>query len=217
MLLSVSNGWKVGAIAIALAFVVAIFGSVAFAVKETPHASLNLFQGFDGVSSTSKFQWLLWLISVLIAYVSLWTLRAVQGHFGALPGVSSNVLTVLGFSTVTMATAKGMKVSKLSGQHAAVLSRADLVRRRDALGTWAPRLFAPLLLDDQGLPDLSKVQMIAFTFVSVGIFLAATINQITKTPVVTTMPTIDSSLLALMGISQAGYLGKKLVTPEPTP
>ena len=54
--------------------------------------------------------------------------------------------------------------------------------------------------------------MTGFTFVAVGIFLATVIHQIVANPVVTSLPDIDSSLLVLMGISQGGYLGKKLVT-----
>ena len=69
-----------------------------------------------------------------------------------------------------------------------------------------------ILRDDTGTPELAKIQMTGFTFVAVGIFLATVIHQIVANPVVTSLPDIDSSLLVLMGISQGGYLGKKLVT-----
>jgi hypothetical protein len=67
-----------------------------------------------------------------------------------------------------------------------------------------------VLADDDGQPDIGKVQMIGFTFVAVGIFVATLIHQLASTPVTTTLPDIDSSLLVLMGISQGGYLGSKL-------
>ena len=57
-----------------------------------------------------------------------------------------------------------------------------------------------------------QIQMIGFTLVAVGIFLATVIHQIAGHPVQTDLPNIDSSLLVLMGLSQGGYLGKKLVT-----
>jgi hypothetical protein len=69
-----------------------------------------------------------------------------------------------------------------------------------------------VLTDDSGMPELAKIQMIGFTLISLGIFLSSLAHQVVSSPVVTTLPDIDSSLLVLMGISQGGYLGKKLVT-----
>jgi hypothetical protein len=53
--------------------------------------------------------------------------------------------------------------------------------------------------------------MVGFTFVAIGVFLAAPIHQLAANPPVTTLPDIDSSLMVLMGISQGGYLAKKVV------
>jgi hypothetical protein len=58
--------------------------------------------------------------------------------------------------------------------------------------------------------------MVAFTFVAIGVFIAAFVDQLTKSPPVTTPPNIDASLLVLMGISQGAYVGKKLVTTSTT-
>jgi hypothetical protein len=51
-----------------------------------------------------------------------------------------------------------------------------------------------------------------FTIIAIGIFLATVIHQIVTDDISAGLPDIDSSLLVLMGISQGGYLGKKLVT-----
>jgi hypothetical protein len=69
-----------------------------------------------------------------------------------------------------------------------------------------------ILQDDSGLPELAKIQMVGFTFVAVGVFLITVIHQILVNDVTAGLPNIDSSLMVLMGISQGGYLGKKLVT-----
>ena len=66
--------------------------------------------------------------------------------------------------------------------------------------------------DDGGSPELAKIQMMAFTIIGIGIFLATVLHQIAIGDVTDSLPNIDSSLLVLMGISQGGYLGKKLVT-----
>ena len=54
--------------------------------------------------------------------------------------------------------------------------------------------------------------MIGFTFIAIGIFLATFIHQIQTNSLNAGLPNIDSSLLVLMGVSQGGYLGKKLVS-----
>jgi hypothetical protein len=54
--------------------------------------------------------------------------------------------------------------------------------------------------------------MIGFTIVAIGIFLATVVHQIAIGDIEAGLPNIDSSLMVLMGISQGGYLGKKLVT-----
>jgi hypothetical protein len=52
----------------------------------------------------------------------------------------------------------------------------------------------------------------AFTIIAIGIFLATVFHQIVIGDIKDGLPNIDSSLLVLMGISQGGYLSKKLVT-----
>jgi hypothetical protein len=54
--------------------------------------------------------------------------------------------------------------------------------------------------------------MMGFTIIAIGIFLATVIHQIVTDDISAGLPDIDASLLVLMGISQGGYLGKKLVT-----
>ena len=66
--------------------------------------------------------------------------------------------------------------------------------------------------DDGGGPELAKIQMIGFTIIAIGVFLATVFHQIAIGDLKDSLPNIDSSLLVLMGISQGGYLGKKLVT-----
>jgi hypothetical protein len=66
--------------------------------------------------------------------------------------------------------------------------------------------------DDSGAPELAKIQMMGFTIIAIGVFLATVGHQVATDDISAGLPNIDSSLLVLMGISQGGYLGKKLVT-----
>jgi hypothetical protein len=201
-------GSKAGAILIGVGFLVVLYVVTALI---TGHWSIKeLFQGFDGFGSTSKLQWLMWLIAVLYGYVVLWVLRAWQGDYTALSSIPVNILTVLGFSTGTAAAAKGItagyvqagKVAKTAGQMAQAAGPANTTSATTG----------GIFQDDSGGPELAKIQMIAFTLIAIGIFLASVFHQIAIGDVKDGLPNIDSSLLVLMGISQGGYLGKKLVT-----
>jgi hypothetical protein len=198
---AISAGSKWGAILIAVAFLLVLYAVTAFM---TGHWRLKeVFAGFDGFGSTSKLQWLLWLIAVLFGYVAIWVLRAEHGDYTALSDIPVNVLTVLGFSTATAAAAKGITAGYVqSGK----VAKTGVPANPTAATTGG------IFQDDGGSPELAKIQMMAFTIIAIGIFLATVLHQIAIGDVKDGLPNIDASLMVLMGISQGGYLGKKLVT-----
>ena len=204
---TVGVGWKWLAVLIALGALVVLFAIVAFSVRRGSGALRKWIQGPDSVASTSKFQWLLWLIVVLFAYITLWILRAKQGDYSAVPDVPRNVLVVLGISTTTMAAAKGIETAAVNfGPTGAAPPAAGL---------------GGIFEDDTGFPDIGKIQIVGFTAVAVSIFVATVIHQIVSSPPITSLPDIDGTLMVLMGLSSGGYLAKKAVTdlsaPPPVP
>jgi len=204
---AVSMGWKWAAVGIAFGAVILLFGGAALLGREKGWNAL--FKGADGIPSTSKFQWLIWLVSILFAYIALWVLRAKQGDWGAIQNIPKNVLVVLGLSSVTMATAKGV-----TGAYARSNPTMKSTPERQATDAALP---GGLLKDDDGVPELAKIQMVGFTIIAVGIFLATVIHEIADGNAAhLSLPDIDATLLALMGISQGGYLAKKIVNP-PSP
>jgi hypothetical protein len=192
----VTTGWKWIAAVIALGVLAILY--LVVSVSTNNWNPLKLVEGEDKQPSTSKFQWFIWLTIVLFSYVFLWVLRARQGDYGAINTVPSNLLAVLGFSTVTAVGAKGITVGYLKS---GAISQPD-----------PDTAAGGLLVDDSGVPELAKIQMIGFTLVAVLIFLADVLHQARGPHPGAQLPNIDSSLLVLMGISQGGYLGKKLVT-----
>jgi hypothetical protein len=198
---AISAGSKAGAILIGVAFLVVVYVATALI---TGHWRLNeLFNGFDGFASTSKLQWLLWLIVILFGYVAIWVLRAEQGNYTALSDIPVNVLTVLGFSTSTAAAAKGITAGYV---------QTGKVAKTGVPANPTPATTGGIFQDDSGGPELARIQLMAFTIIGIGIFLATVFHQIAIGDIKDGLPNIDSSLLVLMGISQGGYLGKKLVT-----
>jgi hypothetical protein len=160
---------------------------------------LKVCEGADGRLSTSKFQWLCWIVVVFFGYVALYAHRAASGNPGPLEGIPDNLLFAIGFSTTTMAAAKGITGGYVS---------SGRLRKPDT----AVNGVGDLMQDDGGTPELVKIQMLAWTFLSLTIYLMQVGSALgTQTPPAA-LPDLDATLMALMGLSQAGYLGKKLVT-----
>lgn len=211
---AVSAGWKWIAVLIGLGVLVLLYLLTVITAKIWN--PWKLVEGADGSPSTSKLQWFLWLVVIIFAYTVLWVLRAEQGNYSAISEVPVNLLTVLGFSTGTAAAAKGITSGYVQTGRVAKTTTAQKAAVQAAAGQGAAQQAAAskggILKDDNGTPELAKIQMMGFTLVAIGIFLATVIHQIVSNPVITSLPNLDSSLLVLMGISQGGYLGKKLVT-----
>jgi len=212
---NITTGWKWLAILIGLGALAAVWLLVGLTNRTIGWRIWRLTEGEDKVPSTSKLQWLIWLTVVLFSYTALWVLRAKAGHYGAITNVPANVLAVLGFSTATAATAKGITVGYLHSGRIVKRNPAPAQSAQTQPTQNPPAVRGGILQDDSGFPELAKIQMIAFTLLAVGIFLTTVFHEIRAHPGQAGLPNIDSSLLVLMGISQGGYLGKKLVSIRP--
>lgn len=198
---AVSAGLKWAAVLCGLGLLVLFYlVTAAFSRYWNPR---KLVAGADGRASTSKFQWFLWLVVILFAYTTLWVLRAAQGNFSAITETPVNLLTVLGFSTGTAAAAKGITT--------VYVQSGRVTKQTSPPGATRPGIFQ----DDNGVPEVAKIQMVGLTIIAIGIFLAAVTHQIVSNQVTSSLPDIDATLVVLMGVSQVGYLGKKLVTSGP--
>lgn len=159
-------------------------------------------KGADGRPSTSKMQFWLWTLVVLFAYSALYAARVERGYFAAIPEFPHNLLLAMGFSIATAAGAKGITVSYVrSGQ--LVQDRTDSKK-------------GGVLQDDKGNADLAKMQLMAWTYVAVVIYLINLVHRISFTKITDVkqlqLPDIDGSLMVLMGLGNGAYLGKKLIT-----
>ncbi len=160
----------------------------------------SLVDGADGRPSTSKFQWLVWTVVGVFAYVQVFAERLLRGFplsDGAGAEMPQNLIIAMGLGAGTMAVAKAVTAS---------YAEAGLVNKSSAGPTQRQ---GGLLCDDRGVPDLSKTQMLAFTLVAVAVYVIHLLGQASSPPIVVD---IDSTLAALLGLSQAGYLAKKIAT-----
>jgi len=189
-------------------------------------------EGADGRASTSKFQFFVWTGTVLFAYVAIYVARLVHGHdlsfFGDLP---RNTLIVTGSSIVTLTAAKAITSNQVANglsQKTSVASpsppAATTPTITDTTGTPAPTPVAPvkppvnpgaaaLFQDDDGILDISKLQLVAWTTIGV-VWFVLRVGEVIMHYARPPLPEIDPALMALMGFGQAAYLGKKLVTQD---
>ena len=188
-----------------------------------------LYEGADRRASTSKFQWFLWTAVALFSYAVVYAKRIWYGHFDYVSYIPPNLLYATGFSLTTMVAAKGItsgyvatgQLSKgpppaagTTGQTGGSASPTSIPggqshAPRPSTATGAAALF----VDDDGVPDLSKIQLIAWTFIAIASYLTQVAYQV-NTLATPNLPDIDTALLVLMGLGHGAYLGKKLVTTD---
>ncbi|MDE3154379.1 MAG: IPT/TIG domain-containing protein [Acidobacteriota bacterium] len=176
---------------------------------------LALAEGADGRLSSSKFQFVVWTIVILWSYAVVYAARLFYAHdVAAISDLSPGLLMLMGLSITTTVAAKGITTSYVStGRIKKTMTKASR--------------FSDLVNDDQGYPDLSKMQLMAWTLVAIGVYLVtlhvqllhlvhwrqmgATVAELQQKHLLA-LPDIDGSLMVLMGLSQGGYIGKKLTT-----
>lgn len=143
----------------------------------------KLIEGADGRPSASKLQWFLWTIVILFAYVAIYAARVQKNDLRPITEIPTNVLIAMGFSITTMAAAKGITASyatsgrfpkvpaaekpKPDAPNAAVAAAVATAPQDSSKPTTRPAGPGDLVKDDDGYPDLSKMQMLAWTLVAV--------------------------------------------------
>ena len=184
---------------IALAFLgVFYFFYVVLARSWNP---FKVIRGADGRPSTSKLQFWLWTIVVIFSYVALYAARVQDHLYDPIKEIPANLLIAMGFTIVTATAAKGITTS--------FVQNGDLVKPPASPQTSGA---SQVLKEDDGSLDLSKIQMLAWTVIGIGVYLIL-VNQSLRTAPYA-LPNIDSALMVLMGLGQGAYLGKKLVTTD---
>jgi len=182
-----------------------IFLSVAIAI--TRQKIHKLWYGDDDKPSTSKFQFALWTAVVLFVfgtYAALYLINQITIDTTATCSFPRNIWIVLGLSGLTAVAAKGITVGQLAGGRKTEQSAGG-----------------GLVTSDEGVPDLTKVQLVTWTLLAIGVYLwqffnslgDISIDALTSSPSCH-MPDIDTTLMVLMGLSQATYLGTKFVSTD---
>lgn len=162
---------------------------------------MELARGKNGIPSSSQFQFLLWTIMVIFAYATVYADRAMfHGQYNPMGEIPVNLLALMGISGGSMVISKGIDVHNQSRGTA-----RKGKKEHEIYG------FKYLVCDEDGMPALNKVQMMAWTIISIGVYVTLLIRQVNGSAP-PSLPDVDSALLVLMGVSQGTYLGKKLIS-----
>lgn len=167
--------------------------------------ALQIIEGQEGRISLAKWQWFFWTAVIVFSYVAIMSSRMLAGYWetGDI-GFPSNLWLVMGYSTITVLAAQRM--DRPNEEESDANGKAVEVKPEQGEGDLSR--VSNLVFDKQGKFDLSRIQLIIWTVISIGIFTAMVVNQVNNgSPAV--LPDIDLALMALMGLSSAGYLGKK--------
>lgn len=188
---------------------------------------LDLVRGDSGWPSLSKFQFLIWTITLIFSYLSIYIYRILNNVYEAIPIPSLNVILLMGISIATPLTSEvlsGIKYAppqkdeekesedeeKLPG----TITPEEIAQRKLKVAHDKQTKKFSAMLMQRWSPSLSRFQMFAWTFVSVIVYLSQVIYVICYEADVTKiiLPDIDSTLVALMGLSQGAYVGGKFLT-----
>jgi hypothetical protein len=163
--------------------------------------------GVDNRYSNSQTQIVLWFGAVAVVYLSAVVLRLFYLGSDFIGGVSlpEHLIELSALSALTFGGAKAITVQKIA--------TAQLAAPNTDVKPSAARsnVFRDLFTNDKGEADFGDFQMILITCAAAAIFLlsAAHFFGLLMLDNPTTLPDVDSTLLAGFGVGQGAYLVKK--------
>lgn len=196
--------------------------------------TLNPFKlviGADGRPSTSKLKPFLWTAVVVFSYAALYAARTKKGYIEAIAEVPVSLLMAIGFDAATLVAAKSITESQIANRQIEKPPPADPSAKKESatVDTQANDGPGAVFQDDKGFPDLAKIQTVTWTVFAIVIYLI-TVNSVLielggdKVPYFSPtgqalgprygLPEIAPALMVLIGLGNAAYLGKKLVTTD---
>ena len=178
--------------------------------------------------SLSRFQMLTWTILTLSAFGVIVIARATSNPVAALDvGIPETLWILMGISTASLLGSPVVKSTKQKdkldkGRVRRLLERQDVdTTKVKADGQMArytspsdsrwSNLFTGEELSNVSYLDLAKIQMFFFTVLVVLTYGIAVSQLLLAQTIPTDLPDVSEGMVALLGISHAGYLSSKAV------
>jgi hypothetical protein len=172
-----------GAFSIAIGFLIVVL-LLTLLVKNKD--GCNFFQSPDGAVSVSKVQVWMWTMTLIFSYVYLFLWQGPPDKF------PDSLWELMGISALSTGTARYIASVTGKAQPPTEAAKATIAKQR-----WLVSM-----LSDEGQPSMMRLQLFGWTIVTIFLFLM----YLYKNRALWDVPT---TLVILMGISHAGYLGDK--------
>lgn len=203
------------------AFVICLFGLALvlflfwlIRILLAPRRSFSdFFVGDTGGYSISRVQAVFWAIIIISYQVSAFTAAIALNQMDKFTLVfSPDIMWLLGLSLGSYVVVKGITANQIN------------TGKIDPNRFGAKRSISELVMSDEGL-DFSRFQMLIWTLFSMIVFISSYYHYIDSmlhdsdisnyfkpfSDPNHILPTIDMSLIVLMGLSQGAYIGRKLI------
>ena len=170
----------------------------------------EFLRGKDGPYSKSQVQAAVWFAVLVLAYVSTNLMRShVAGTslFG-LVNIPAHLALLSGISLFTFGAAKAIRVTQEKKTQG--LAAAAVLPPPARVAAHFPR---DLFIDSDGHPDLGDLQMLLLMLLAVIVYIVQVWSWQQNIPVFSpvTLPDVDTTILAAVGLGQGAYLLKKQV------
>ncbi len=172
-----------GSFAIAIGFLLVV---LLLTVLVKSEAGINFFQSPDGAVSVARVQVWIWTMAIMFAYVYLFLWHGPPEQF------PDSLWKLMGISALSTGVARYIAVVTGKTQ-----TPAPEVQQKIKKQNWVVSM-----LSDDGEPSMMRLQMFGWTLVTVFLFLMY-LHKEQK------LWDVPQTLVILMGISHAGYLGDK--------
>jgi hypothetical protein len=191
--------------------------------------------------SLSRLQMILWTVLILSGFLVAVLINIHRGESEPLSiTLDKQLWALMGISTASLVGSPLIKNSKKSERpNAAAEAKAKAVMADHGIDTASVKAEGKILVNEKpedaawtdifkgeesgngAYLDLGKTQMFFFTLVTWSVYAIALGDHFMKNVAqgISGFPVVDGSMVALLGISHAGYLANKAVphTPEPAP
>jgi hypothetical protein len=184
----------------------------------------------DGYPSLARFQLLLWVMTLIFAFVSVSLVRIFSGNYQNSISPPFSILELIGVNAGTTVVSYGISRPKYftppsDTSSAPVLPQWSLIANASGgtLQQTQQQLQQSVLVDsralstmleENGVFSVTRFQMFVWTFLSIGIFLVMYLASVGSLSNLSNLnlPDIGSTVVALTGISQGTYLTGKGVS-----
>lgn len=168
---------------------------------------LDILRDSDWYPSLAILQFFVWTLVIIFAFFGVYLIRVFNGVSEPPTEIPLSLLALMGISVVTPVVSGGISSIKYKTNDSKKAKEKGKSARFSSM------------LQEKGKPTLTRFQMFGWTWIGITVYLIILFSNVTENVdngnfEELILPDIDPTLVFLMGMSQAAYLGGKIVTKQ---